>query len=253
MRAVIFATLLCAAIVVPPAIAQEREADALAHWAKVLEVFVNDRGEVDFQGLAKNPADLKAYVDFIARVSPESKPALFPTRESRIAYHVNAYNALSMWNVIDSDIPKSLSGFTKVWFFGFKRFSIGGKAMSLYAYENEVIRPLGDERVHFALNCMSVGCPRLPRAPFTANALNVELDREARHFLGESRNLKRAPETKTVRLSEIFDFYKEDFLQRSPSLIAYVNRYASEKIPEDYQIEFIEFDWTVKDQGKIDR
>ena len=253
MKALIIAAILSIATLVPPVIAQEREAYAVAHWSRVLKVFVNDQGEVDFQGLAKNPADLKAYVDYIASVSPESTPALFPTKESRIAYHINAYNALSMYNVIDSDIPKSLSGFTKVWFFGFKRFSIGGKAMSLYAYENEVIRPLGDERVHFALNCMSVGCPRLPRTPFTANALNGQLDREARRFLGESRNLQRASETKTVRLSEIFEFYKEDFLRESRGLIAYVNRYAPEKMPEDYQVEFIEFDWTVKDQDRTRR
>lgn len=250
MKALIFAAILSIAALVPPAIAQERETDALAHWAKVLRAFVNDQGDVDFQALAKNPADLKAYVDYVARVSPESTPALFPTRESKLAYHINAYNALSMHNVIDSDIPKSLSGFTKLHFFWIKQFSIGGKSMSLYTYENEVIRPLGDERVHFALNCMSVGCPRLPRVPFTANALNEELDREARRFLGESRNLQRTHETKTVRLSEIFDFYKEDFLRVNPSLIAYVNQYASEKIPEDYQVEFVEFDWTVKDQGK---
>lgn len=253
MNALLLAAILSTAILAPPVIAQEQETDAVAHWAKVLEVFVNDQGEVDFQALAKNPADLKAYVDYVARVSPESTPALYPTKESRIAYHINAYNALSMYNVIDSGIPKSLSGFTKVRFFGFKRFSIGGKAMSLYTYENEVIRPLGDERVHFALNCMSVGCPRLPRVPFAAHALNEQLDREARRFLGESRNLQRASEAKTVRLSEIFDFYKEDFLRKSPSLIAYMNQYAPEKIPEDYQVGFIEFDWTVKDQDRTRR
>jgi len=78
---------------------------------------VNDRGQVDFRGLAKSPGDLKAFVDYIARVSPESDPALFPGAETRLAYHINAYNALAMYNVIDSGIPRSLSGFTKLRFF----------------------------------------------------------------------------------------------------------------------------------------
>lgn len=253
VKGLMLAATLSLATLVPPAVAQEREAEALARWAKVLRMFVNDEGAVDFHALAKDPADLKAFVDHIAGVSPESAPELFPTRESKLAYHINAYNALSMYGVIESGIPKSLSGFTKLHFFWIKQFSVGGKSMSLYSYENEVIRPLGEERVHFALNCMSVGCPRLPRAPFTANALNDQLDRETRRFLGESRNLQRAPETRSVRLSEIFDFYKEDFLRVSPSLIAYVNRYAPEKIPEDYEVKFIEFDWTVKDRDRTRR
>src|SRR3989338_3029585 len=106
----------------PHAVAQERDADDLTHWARVLKQFVNERGQVDFHGLAKSPADLNAFVDYIASVSPESAPERFPTKESRIAYHVNAYNALSMHNVIDSGIPNSLAGLAKVWFFGIKRF-----------------------------------------------------------------------------------------------------------------------------------
>ena len=253
MKALMLLALLPWAAYGPPAVAQERDADDLTHWARVLKQFVNERGQVDFHGLAKSPADLNAFVDYIASVSPESAPERFPTKESRIAYHVNAYNALSMHNVIDSGIPNSLAGLAKVWFFGIKRFSIGGRKLSLYSYENEVIRPMGDERVHFALNCMAVGCPRLPGVPFTAAGLDDQLDREARRFFAEPRNLRLVPERKTVRLSEILRFYKEDFLRRSPSLIAYANRYAPEKIPEDYQVEFSDYDWTVNDQSNAGR
>lgn len=243
----VFLVILSAPVLSHTAVAQTKDAEALTRWTRVLGTSVNERGEVDFHRLAKNPADLNAFVDYIANVSPESAPALFPTRESRLAYHINAYNALSMYNVIDSGIPKSLSGLRKVWFFGFKKFPVGGRAMSLYAYENDLIRPMGDERVHFALNCMAVGCPRLPRVPFTASGLNEQLDRKARRFLAEPRNLELMPTAKTVRLSEILKFYREDFLRRSPSLIAYVNQYVPEKIPEDYQVEFIDYDWTVND------
>lgn len=253
MKALLLAAILLTATLVPPVIAQERETDALADWARVLKTFVNDQGEVDFQGLAKNPTDLKAFVDYVARISPDSAPTLFPTRESRLAYHINAYNALAMYNVIDSGVPKSLSGLRKVGFFVFKQFSIGGRTMSLYAHENEVIRPLGDERVHFALNCMAVGCPRLPKTPFTASELDDQLDREARRFFSEPRNLQPAPERKTVRVSEILKFYREDFLRHSSSLIAYVNQYAREKIPEDYTVEFIGYDWTINDQNRTAR
>jgi hypothetical protein len=55
--------------------------------------------------------------------------------------------------------------------------------------ENDVIRSLGDERLHFALNCMAVACPRLPKTPFSADRLNDQLEQEARRFFGEPRNL----------------------------------------------------------------
>jgi Protein of unknown function, DUF547 len=235
------------------AVAQAPAADPLASWARVLQRFVNEEGEVDFQGLAQDPGELKAFVDYVAMVSPDSAPSLFPTLDAKLAYHINAYNALSMYNVIDSGIPHSLSGFTKIKFFGLRKFPIGGKSMSLYRYENEVIRPLGEERVHFALNCMSVGCPRLPRIPFLPEKLDEQLEQEARKFFSEPRNLQLLVEKRVVRLSEILKFYKEDFLARSPTLIAYANRYVNEKIPEDYRIEFMDYDWTINDQNRIEK
>lgn len=155
-----------------------------------------------------------------------------------------------MFNVIDSGFPESLSGMVKVWFFGFKRFAIGGERMSLYSLENDVIRTLGDERVHFALNCMSVGCPRLPRVPFRADQLNRQLDEAARQFFAESRNLQVIPEQKLMRVSSILKFYRADFLLKSPTLISYINKYASTRIPEDHQIEFAEYDWTVNESRR---
>jgi len=68
-----------------------------------------------------------------------------------------------------------------------------------------VIRPSGDPRVHFALNCMVVSCPRLPRTAFTAAALDRELDRAARSFIAENRNVRLDPQNRLVYLSAIFD------------------------------------------------
>lgn len=123
--------------------------------------------------------------------------------------------------------------------------------MSLYALENDVIRPLGDERVHFALNCMSVSCPRLPRQPFRADNLNRQLDDAARQFFAEPRNLQVVTERKLVRVSSILEFYTQDFLAHSLNLVAYINKYASKSIPGDYRIEFLDYDWNVNDQRNL--
>jgi hypothetical protein len=118
--------------------------------------------------------------------------------------------------------------------------------MSLYAYENDVIRKLGDPRTHFALNCSARGCPVLPRTPFTGDKLDAELDRETHKFFSENRNLRIDHPNKTVNVSEILEFYTEDFTPtHAPTLIAYINRYLADPIPEDYAVQFIDYDWTI--------
>ncbi len=226
------------------------EAEAEARWGAVLSQYVNPAGQVDFDGLSQDRADLNAYVAYIAKVGPNNHPERFRTRQARLSYYINSYNALSMHAVIEDGIPRSLGGLKKVSFFALKQHRIGTEWTSLYGYENNVIRKQGDPRVHFALNCMSVGCPRLPREPFTADQVDEQLDRETARFLGEARNLNVDHKRRTVTLSEIFDFFPSDFRAQSGSLIGYVNRYVDDDIPAHYEVEFFDYDWTVNRQRR---
>jgi hypothetical protein len=125
---------------------------------------------------------------------------------------------------------------------------VGARPITLYKYENDVIRKLNDARLHVALNCMSIGCPRLPREAFTAERVNEQLDREARRFYNEERNVKVDDTKRVLYVSEILKFYTKDFLAEAPSLGAYVNKYRDNKVPEDYKVEFIPYDWTINRQ-----
>lgn len=218
---------------------------AEASWGRVLDRFVDDAGRVDFGALAGDRADLDRYVAWAGRNGPNNRPDLFVGRADEIAYHLNTYNALAMHSVLDVGVPRSLSEYGLFWFFWLHWITVGSESMSLYGYEKAFIRTLGEARVHFALNCMAAGCPRLPRRPFRAATLDADLDREARKFLNEARNVQIIPERRVVRLSAIFDFFPEDFLAKAPSVVAYVNRYREPDIPSDYAVEFIPYDWTV--------
>ena len=184
----------------------------------------------------------------IAATAPGNAPAAFPTPEDRLAFHVNAYNALAMAHVVRRGIPRRLSLLGRLGFFVLSSVTVGGRPVSLYDYENDVIRPLGDERVHFALNCMSVSCPRLPRVPFHAGSLGRELDAAAREFLADPRNVQVDDARHVVRLSSILSFYRADFLAHAQSLVDYVNRYRAEPVPAGDRIEFIPYDWTINSQ-----
>ena len=216
-----------------------------AMWTKVLARHVDESGRIDFDSLSQNHADLDRVVAFVAAVDPISQPQRFPDKQSRLAFYINAYNALAMYGVVQAGVPESLGGLTKFTFFYLRTFTVGGKSISLYKFENNVIRPLGDERVHFALNCMVVSCPRLPRVAFSAAALDRQLDSAAREFIGNTRNVWVDHAKREVWLSAIFEFYTQDFLAHAPGLVAYVNRYRAAQIPADFKVRFLGYDWTV--------
>ena len=240
------ATLLtlvaCSTLAPVPAGEAPDLATAVVGYARVLQRFVTDQGEVDFSALRDDRADLDRYVAFVAKTPATS----FTNADDRLAHYINSYNALSMYNVIDSGIPTTHAGLNKVRFFVLKKFLVGGEATSLYRYENDVIRKLNEPRIHFALNCSAVSCPVLPRVPFEGNKLEAQLQDETLKFFARAENLKLDAATKTVFVNAILRFYSEDFVPgHGPNLIAYINRYLPEKMPEDYALRFIDYDWTI--------
>ncbi len=238
----------CATLVPAPKSVSNLNGKApLAAYARVLQCYVNERGEVDFSALQQHRVDLDNYIAYVAQLPARS----ITDANERLAHYINSYNALSMYNVLESGIPKTHAGLAKVRFFYLRKLFIGGQPMSLYEYENDVIRALQEPRVHFVLNCSALGCPVLPRTPFSATHLNQELDRETQHFFAEQRNLRIDHMRKIVYLSELLDFYTDDFIAaNTPTLIAYINRYLPEKIPDNYSIEFIPYDWTIANTSR---
>jgi hypothetical protein len=156
-----------------------------------------------------------------------------------------------MHSVLEKDITTGFNSFFKrAGFFKFHKINVGGKSTSLYDYENKVIRPIGDARVHFALNCMVKDCPRLPQEPFTTEDLDKELDEATWEFFSKDKHLRLDHDKKILWVSEILKFYTKDFVTsgKSQDLLAYVNKYVKQKVPEDYKVRFIRYDWTLNQQ-----
>ncbi len=242
----------CATVVAPPPVPQATEPQAIAAWARVLDQYVDARGAVDFKALATNRADLDRMLRHIA----DTPLATFATTNAKLAHMINAYNAMSMANVIDSGLPESHAGLlAKLRFFILKKQVVGGEAWSLYAFENDVIRPftrtIGEPQVHFALNCSALACPALPRQPFSANNLEAELARETRAFFARPENLRVDYATREIWLSDLLTFYPEDFIPaHGTSLLDYVERTLGLKLPQDYAVRFTPYDWTVAHQRR---
>ena len=219
-----------------------------ARWTALLAKHVDAAGRVSYTAVDR--AEVERLYAAVAASSPATNPEAYPTAAAKEAYYLDAYNVLVWKNVLDR-LPalKSVND-SKASFFYFTKFIVGHKAVNLKDLEGDVIRPqFKDPRVHMALNCASAGCPELPREAFTADALDTQLDREARKFVAEKRNVML--EGKTLRLSQIFDWYKDDFGKEPAKVIAWINRYrtADAQLPTDAKISYLDYDWRLNDQA----
>lgn len=221
-------------------------------WDKVLKSSVNRAGEVDYARLKREPAELDAYVKLLAGASPKSQPAMFPAREDAFAYYLNAYNALVTYGVSQAYPVKSVRNLGALFaFFRRKDYVLGGASVSLNDIEHEILRKqFADPRIHFAIVCASLSCPRLQPEAFTAANVESLLERAAREFFAERRNLEVLD--KEVVISKLLDWYRGDFEAKAGSISAFVEKYAPGKAA-GRKIRFRDYDWSINDPGSRSR
>ncbi len=135
---------------------------------------------------------------------------------------------------------------------------IDGQVTNLQAIEDVLIREsFADPRVHAALNCASVSCPRMPQTAFTAADLDTELNVAMHEFVNEMLNVRIDKSKRTVYLSRIFDWFEDDFLEfeersgsAAPSILNYINRFRTprQEIPGEYKIRYLDYDKGINHQ-----
>ena len=233
-------------------------------WDHVLKEFVNDQGRVDYAALKASPAELDRYVTQLAAQSPISNPEDFPTRQSQLAYWINAYNALVMKGVIDHWPVESVRkiGGLPYSFFWRKKFVVGERKYTLDAIEGIMRKNLAEPRIHFALVCAANSCPRLERQAYTPENTDLLLEEAARFYINEPRNLKIDPGRNQVTVARIFSFYHEDFENYvreknltgiGQPLLDYIRVHANEENRRALdalnhpRLEHFDYDWGIND------
>ena len=227
--------------------------------------------QIDYSGIAGDRVRLKAYLDSLAKVGEEKFGAW--TKAEQMAFLINAYNAFMVEKVLTRypDI-KSVWDFGKLFGNPFKDrfFTLLGRPSSLDRIEHELLRQPGvydEPRVHFAVNCASVGCPMLREEAYAAERIDAQLEDQARRFLSDrSRNRYDAAKG-ALEVSKIFDWYKIDWssgyrgiganVRPIESLSDYFGRYSGLLADDPAQqrqiaerktgIRHLEYDWTLND------
>lgn len=240
-----------------PRLAAPAGAFPFADYDALLKKYVDDQGRVDYNAIKTSEADTveKLYA-IVSATGPDKTPDLYKGKNAALAYYLSAYNLLVWKNVIDG-IPKLKRVDQGLYsFFRNPEFQVNGAEVDLDDLEKKVIRPrFKDGRIHFALNCASGGCPKLPRDAFTPDKVQAQLDTESKRFCNEKRNVDFDAATKTLKLSMIFKWYKDDFGGSSMSVIDFINKYraADAKIPPDAKIDYIDYDWRMNDKSLPNR
>jgi len=218
--------------------------DAHQIWNRLLKSNVNEIGVVNYQGFAKNQAQLESYLQLLSENTPDDTWS----KQEAMAYWINAYNAFTVKLILRyypiESIMKINHG--KAWDLEF--IELGGKSYTLNQIEHEILRPTyQDPRIHFAVNCASFSCPILLNEAFTAENLEKLLDQQARHFINNPD--KNTITADKLELSKLFKWYAEDFT-KDGSLIEFLNQYSTTPINSTAKVTYKEYDWSLNNQRK---
>ena len=168
-----------------------------------------------------------------------------------MAYWINAYNAFTVQLIIDRYPLKSIKEIPKIripmvrdaW--SKKFIKIQKERYSLGQIEHSILRvEFDDPRIHFAINCASVSCPKLRNEAYTPDLLEFQLHEQTLYFINNAN--KNIVTPSDVRISKIFQWFKGDFTE-TMTLREYINQYSITKIPESTEINFIEYDWDLNE------
>ena len=224
---------------------------AHAAWTAVLHGYVQD-GVVDYRGLhARGGPQLEAYLRALVAVSREEYGGF--SREQRLAFWINAYNAYTVRLILDHYPVKSIRAIGLLPLAAFRKSFIPllGGELSLNEIENDRLRKeLREPRIHFALVCASKSCPALRPDAYRAEAIDQELDEAARAFLRDPQKNRWDLASRTLSLSSIFKWFSEDFERASGSVLGFVARHAPPETKAALakgavKIEFLDYDWSL--------
>ena len=221
-------------------------------WDELLRKNVSDNGKVNYKAFKLDAKKLDTYLIYLSKIPIKNYP-----EKEQLAYWINAYNAFTVDMVVKNYPVKSikdirngrsfvakLTGSSQVWIEKL-RYSFDGEELSLYNIENtKLLKHLFDPRIHFVINCASYSCPRLWNKAYTAENVERVMDMMADEFINDPAKNKIS--VNSLQLSQIFDWYSNDFTQKG-SLIDYLNNYSNIKINAGAKLNFIDYNWSLNE------
>jgi uncharacterized protein YcfL len=202
----------------------------------LLKKYVSTEGNVNYSGIKTNWGSLRAYIASLG----QSLPTATWSQEEKLSYWMNAYNAMTIDLILRNYPLESIKDIKDPWDQRF--WKLGDKWYNLNEIEHEILRKMGDARIHFGINCASFSCPPLLNEAFRPSKVDAQLDMLSRKFINDpTRNTITSDR---VEVSKIFTWFSKDF-KTDGSLIDFLNRYSTTSISENARVRYRDYDWTL--------
>tara|TARA_B100001146_G_scaffold225193_1_gene247562 strand:+ start:46293 stop:47003 length:711 start_codon:yes stop_codon:yes gene_type:complete len=201
--------------------------------------YVSD-GRIDYNTLVAQPEPLNTLMEQLATIK------VIPANETTYkAFWINAYNLAVIQGIV-SAYPLA-SPLDKEGFFDQTLYVIGGMKLTLNDMENKKLRDrFHDARIHFVLVCGAKGCPPLIAEAYRPKKLETQLRRQATKALNNDAFIKVT--TSEIYVSEIFKWYRNDFIKEAPSIISYINQFRKKPINTTLTLKHYPYDWSLNEK-----
>ncbi|MCK5401773.1 MAG: DUF547 domain-containing protein [Flavobacteriaceae bacterium] len=207
-------------------------------WNDLLQKYISANGNVDYKGFKSDHSTLKNYIATLS----ENTPTKTWTKEDKLAYWMNAYNALTVDLIVRHYPLKSIKDIDKPW--GQRLWKLGNKWYNLEEIEHQILRKMNEPRIHFGIVCASVSCPKLQNKAFTSSNLETQLTNATKGFLADParNNLSQ----NSIKISKIFKWFSSDFKENG-SLVDFINKYSEIVISQNASKSYKDYDWNLNE------
>lgn len=218
-------------------------------WDTLLQKHVKN-GRVSYKAFAEDVKQLDSYLGTLEKVDISTF-----SREHKLAFWINAYNAFTVKLILNHYPVKSIREIDRPW--KQRIWKAAGEILSLNDIEYKKLRKeLKEPRIHFAIVCASIGCPNLQSFAFSGDRVNNQLDQVARQFFGYHKHFfieEDGPDV-TIYISQIFNWFGNDFGKDKNERIAFILSYleapVAKKIKKAFSVEmkYLSYDWNLNEQ-----
>jgi hypothetical protein len=241
-------------------VSQRISMDRIDHAAfdRLLKQYVDRDGYVNYSGWQRSSTDRSALQRYLGDLS-RADTRKSASRDARLAFWINAYNAVTIEGMLQVYPTLSIRNHTaKV--FGYNIWTelplrVGDATHSLNDIEHKILRKMGEPRIHFAIVCASVSCPRLLNEPYTAKRVQEQLAANMRDFFGRRQNFRVDASGRTIYMSSIPDWFGEDFGRSQAKRLAFFRPYlpkVAQKMVSNSSVRvvYLKYDWSLNDQSR---
>ena len=198
-------------------------------------------GKVAYDNIHKDPTQLNELLKIAEGITVNKSDA-----KNYQAFWINAYNLSVIKGLIDKYPTKS--PLDHAGFFDKAKHSLAGKTITLNDIEHKLLRAqFNDARFHFVLVCGAVGCPPLINKAYLPNSLNAQLEAQTKKAINGNFIAVNAKKNR-VQVSQIMEWYKEDFTMNGKSEIDFINKYRTEKLEGKWKVGYFPYNWTINKQ-----